>query len=96
MRRQMMIDLWIGPRPDRSSWRPRKREPELPPEADQKRAFRAEAERHKEEVLVSGFIFGSVDQGSSRMGKMAWKRRRVSRHGRKDFRQSATHCLERW
>jgi len=54
--RRLMIDSWIGPRPERASWRPKKREPELPPELDQKRAFRDEAERHEEKVLVSGFI----------------------------------------
>ena len=65
MRRRLMIDPWIGPRPERASWRPRKREPELPPAPEHKKAFLDEVERHKEEVLVSGFVLDRWIKGQA-------------------------------
>ena len=66
---RLMIDPWLGPRPERASWQPKKREPELPPAPDQKQAFRDEAERHKEQVLVSGFILDRWIKGQAVLAK---------------------------
>jgi hypothetical protein len=54
--RRLMVDSWLGPRPERATWRPKKREAALSPAIRQKKAFREKTQRQKEQVLVSGLI----------------------------------------